>query len=485
MAKSNISKIPTFGEVAAEDDAILEYFVQTDSVNTITNGIKFLILGRKGSGKTALFRYFNEKQPPGSLSLALNLRGYPWSMHAKRNDPEAATAEQYEASWKYVIVTEFAQMVLSKMTSTSKWTEQAKALQSFFHQNYGGTDVTLEDILRPAALKLSKASFEPTILGCKLFSINLERNDNQAGLSRELNALSDTIFEAASYISKREGLDKILLHFDELDQGMVDYDEQRQLMLIGLILACRSINQASTRSNVKLKTIVYLRSDMWERLTFSDKNKITMTNKSEIKWDESSLRKLIDLRIQKYIPNATWVDICDDELMRGRQPKITHIVGRTFDRPRDVISFMNNMLEVSTGRRAQPNEVQVFTNKDVVAARTDYSNYLKAELDDEINPHWEDWTQALLVISGLGKLSFTKSSFTSAYNTTKLAQKLPSEEAIKLLYEFSVVGTYKVSSGYGGSGWSFRYKDTGSKWDENADQFKLHLGLKEYANVNE
>ena len=69
MAKSDVSNIPTFGEVAAEDDAILEYFVQTDSVNTVANGIKFLILGRKGSGKTALFRYFNERQPSGSLSL--------------------------------------------------------------------------------------------------------------------------------------------------------------------------------------------------------------------------------------------------------------------------------------------------------------------------------------------------------------------------------------------------------------------------------
>ncbi|WP_413705305.1 P-loop ATPase, Sll1717 family [Pseudomonas sp. Pseusp16] len=485
MAKSDVSNIPTFGEVAAEDDAILEYFVQTDSVDTVVNGIKFLILGRKGSGKTALFRYFNERQPAGSLSLALNLRGYPWAMHARRNDPEAATAEQYEASWKYVIVTEFAQMVLSKMTGTSKWTDQAKSLQSFFQQNYGGINVTLDDILRPVALQLSKASFEPTILGCKLFSISLERDNDQVGLSRELNALSDAIFEAASYVSKREGLEKILLHFDELDQGMVDYDEQRQLMLIGLILACRSVNQMSVRNSVSLKSIVYLRSDMWERLTFSDKNKITMTNKSEIKWGEESLRRLIDLRIQKYIPNATWTEICDDELMRGRQPKLTHIVARTFDRPRDVISFMNNMLEISRERRAQPGELSVFTNKDVVAARTDYSNYLKAELDDEINPHWEEWSQALLVISGLGKLSFTKSAFTAAYNATNLAKMVPSEEAIKVLYEFSVVGTYKVSSGYGGSGWSFRYKDTGSKWDENADSFKLHLGLKEYAGVNE
>ena len=485
MAKSAVSGIPTFGEVAAEDDAILEYFVQTDSVSTVVDGNKFLILGRKGSGKTALFRYFNEKQPQGSLSLALNLRGYPWAMHAKRGDPDAATAEQYEASWKYVIVTEFAQMVLSKVTGTSEWTSEVKSLRAFFQKNYGGTNVTLEDILRPSSLELSKTSFEPTILGCKLLSVSLERTGSQSGLSRELNALSDAIYEAASYVSQREQLDKILIHFDELDQGMVDFNEQRQLMLIGLILACRSINQQSIKSAVNVKSIVYLRTDMWERLSFSDKNKITMTNLAEIKWNEQSLKSFLDLRINKYIPGASWIDICDDDLMRGRQPKLTHIIARTFDRPRDIISFMNTMLEVSTPRRSAAGESQQFTNKDVVAARPDYSNYLKAELDDEIKPHWPSWDEALQVISGLGKLSFTKASFEAAYNVTRLAKNFSSEEAMEILYDFSVIGTYSVQSGYGGSEWVFRYKVRKAKWDENASIFKLHLGLKEHARVNE
>lgn len=485
MAKADISSITTFGEVAAEDDAILEYFVETDSVKTVVDGNKFLILGRKGAGKTALFRYFNERQPVGSLSLALNLRGYPWAMHSRRNDPEAASAEQYEASWKYVIATEFAQLVLSKVSGTSRWTPEVKSLTEFFEVNYGGVYVTLEDILRPSTLKLSKASFEPTILGCKLGSINLERQGDSSGYSRELDALSAAIFEAAAYISKREGLEKVLLHFDELDQGMIEFNESRQLMLIGLILACRSINQGSGRANVNLKAIVYLRSDMWERLSFSDKNKITMTNKSEIMWDEKSLRKLVDLRIQKFIPDAVWTDICDDELMRGRQSKLSHIIARTFDRPRDVISFMNNILDVSRKREAEPGNVLVFTNKDVVSARKGYSSYLKDELDDEIKPHWESWSQALAVVSGLGRLTFTRKTFTAAYNRTQLAKNMSSEDAIKLLYDFSVVGFYRVSSGYGGSGYAFRYSDAGANWDENSEIFKVHLGLKEYAGLTE
>lgn len=481
----DVGLISTFGEVAAEDDnSILDYFVETDSVAQIFEGNKFLILGRKGAGKTALFRYFNERQSSSTVSLPLNLRGYPWSLHAKRADGDSSSAEQYEASWRFLIATEFAQLVISKLTGTSKWTDEAKSLVEFFNVNYGGVNVTLEDVLRPPALQLSKASFEPVILGCRIGSISMERRD-ASGFSRELNALTDLILEAAFYICKREGFSKILLHFDELDQGMVDFDQQRQLLIIGLILACRKINSESDKAGVLLKSIVYLRSDMWDKLIFSDKNKIAKTNKWEIEWDEPALKGLIDLRIQKYIEGASWSSICDDQLMRGRQAKFSHIVSRTFKRPRDVINFLNTTLALAKARVVAPSAERLFINKDIVGSRRDYSASLKLELDDEIKPHWDNWDQALRVISGIGRVVFTKKDFVLAYERTRLAQALSADEALKSLYEFSVIGYYRVSSGYGGSEYVFRYDQKGESWDENAELFKVHLGLKEYAGLTE
>ncbi|HBP5764838.1 P-loop ATPase, Sll1717 family [Pseudomonas aeruginosa] len=480
----DVLDIATFGEVAAEDDnAILDYFVETASVNQVVEGNKFLILGRKGAGKTALFRYFNEAPSSDSVSLALNLRGYPWSLHAKRADGDSASAEQYEASWRFLIATEFAQLVVSRMTSTSKWTEQAKSLIEFFTVNYGGVNVKLDDVLRPRALRLSKASFEPTVLGCKLGSIALERQ-NSAGFSKELNALTDLIFEAAFYIFKRERFNRVLLHFDELDQGMVEFDQQRQLLVIGLILACRKVNSDSEKSGVKLKSIVYLRSDMWDDLIFSDKNKITRTNKWEIDWTNQDLNKLVDLRIRKYIPNGSWGSVCDDKLMRGRQVKFAHIVARTFKRPRDVISFLNSVLERVRERAPVADGDRLITNKDVVASRPYYSRILKSELDDEIKPHWKSWDECLRVISGIGLVSFTKDTFVERYEKTKLVEFYSADEALKFLYEFSVIGYYRVRSGYGGSEYVFKYEE-GAGWDEGAIMYKVHLGLKEFAGLTE
>lgn len=77
-------------------------------------------------------RYFNEKRQNGLVSIALNLRGYPWALHAKRSDSDVDESERYEASWRYLIVVEFAQLVAKRLTGLSKWTDEAKNLIEFF-----------------------------------------------------------------------------------------------------------------------------------------------------------------------------------------------------------------------------------------------------------------------------------------------------------------------------------------------------------------
>ncbi len=75
----DLRNLASFGDVAAEDDAVLDYFLKTEAVKEIRRNEALLALGRKGSGKTALVRYFAAES--GSLaSRSLNLGGYPWNV---------------------------------------------------------------------------------------------------------------------------------------------------------------------------------------------------------------------------------------------------------------------------------------------------------------------------------------------------------------------------------------------------------------------
>jgi hypothetical protein len=177
-----------------------------------------------------------------------------------------------------------------------------------------------------------------------------------------------------------------------------------------------------------------------------------------------------------------WHSVEDEQLMRGSQNKWSHIVSRTFFRPRDVIQFLNHSLSAAI---KMSNDAGWFINEDIQAARTPYSKYLKQELDDEIGPHWEQWTEALQAFSELATVTLSKDDFRAAYNRKKTSKNpYDSDEALEILYGFSVVG-YRRGIGKGGSGWVFQYSDPDAGWDNAASKLKVHLGLKEIAKLRE
>lgn len=484
-AQKGLRDINSFGGVAAEDDAVLKYFLTTDAVNRIYSGEIFLVLGRKGSGKTALVRHFVEgdvDQERRTLSRSLNLGRYPWNVHATRVDKGASVIESYVSSWLYLIAVEFSALVL--VSSNKGLTlPAAKSIDYFLRQNYGRINVQLDEILQPTKLKLSSLSFEPEILGNKLGSISLERTEDETRFGAELNSLSRLLTDSACRLASENGLSDIFLHFDELDRGLSKIDTTNSLMLTGLILAARSFVSLVKSSRVKIRPIIYLRTDIWDDLKFSDKNKINVGWSLLLDWDQASLRKLVDLRISSQLGTGfTWEQVTTSQLMRGSQTKWNHVIARTFHRPRDVISFMNAILEEF--KKREPEHLTI-DNKDIVAARTRYSRYLKQELDDEIGPHWDNWELALQACSAIQTITFDKTQFEEQFNARLGETRMTTvDDALQILFNFSVIG-YERRSGYGGTGWVFRYADPEVGWDSSATRFKVHLGLKEYAKLRE
>lgn len=180
--------------------------------------------------------------------------------------------------------------------------------------------------------------------------------------------------------------------------------------------------------------------------------------------------------------DKVWKDLDDEKLMRGSQTKWSHIVSRTFLRPRDVIQFLNFATELAI--KAIPGS-DFFDNDDIQKAREPYSRYLKQELDDEISPHWECWTDALQACSEIATMTFSKDAFTEAYGRKKSRNnKVDADEALELLYDFSILGYYK-GLGKGGSKWVFQYADPDAGWDNATTRLKVHPGLKEIARLRE
>lgn len=474
---SDLRSIDSFGDIAAEDDAVLDYFLTTSAVDEVLSGKKLLVLGRKGSGKTALVKHFTQSAGKEHGS-PLSLRNYPWGAHAELVDKGASDTEAYVASWRLLIAIRIASLVCE--IGAAVYTDSLNGLKTFLTDNFATINPDTRSIITQGKLKVSGLTIAPQVAGFSLGSINFGTKKDVLGL--ELNSLTNSILKDSTTAIAELGIEKLYLHFDELDQGLDKIDDTKARMLIGLILAAREIGR-SDELRANICPVVYLRTDIWEQISFSDKNKITRSASVVLNWDEKTLLDLVESRIEvKTRSEKRWVDLVDSQKMRGSQPKFLHIVARTFMRPRDIIQFLNEALDKAKKRDAEP---LIFINDDVNNAREGYSSYLKDELDDEIQPHWSLWSDALSACSMTETITFKKEEFVKNYRKTRSKENLlDPEKALETLFRFSVIGYERRISG-GGSGWTFRYLDPSAAWDPGAPRFKVHQGLKEFAKLKE
>lgn len=467
--------IRSIGKNAAEADAVLDYFLTTDAVQKIASNDAFLILGRKGSGKTALVRHFT-KDENNPFAVALNLRGYPWGLHAALGNSQGSEIEKYVASWRYLIAAQAASAVLSVKRSNE--IEEEKRLRTFFKQNYGAPSVDVERVFALEKLKIDKAILDPKIAGNSIGSIEFKSVKPDFG--QQIEAVATEVTRLIHVVMNYRGTARIELHFDELDFGIEKFERQRELMIVGLVLAAQTFSAGIDSSKQIVRPFVYLRHDLWDSFNFSDRNKISRGGALFLNWNSSSLQQMVDVRLTKLVGHQThWNDLIDADRMRGTQQKWDYIVARTLDRPRDVISFINMILESKASNGA-------LTNEEVNNARAEYSTYFKEELDDEIKAHWPEWEDAVAALRDIGYVTFSKQQFVGAYNVVK-SESNPVQDpmdALLKLFEYSVV-TYRRPKGGGGTEWNWRYKNRTATFDPRAENFRVHPGLIEFANLRE
>jgi hypothetical protein len=123
--------------------------------------------------------------------------------------------------------------------------------------------------------------------------------------------------------------------FDDLDRGFDPTNEEYAARTTGLLLASRDVfNWAGAEQpKLRISPTVFIRSDIYETLSFPDKNKITQNLLETLRWTdhtagEDSLKALIDRRIEVITATESddpWSEVFGSRLMRGSQPKFKHI----------------------------------------------------------------------------------------------------------------------------------------------------------------
>lgn len=486
-----IENIDDFGAIDAEnDDRLFEYFIQSDSLERIMNGKRKIIIGRKGSGKTALYKFLS-KDEKDKLTSALLFRDYPWKVHDLYANENVSERESYVNSWEFLIYIELAKLIVKDLDNYSFLQKfKVRKIRKWLKKSWGSSNFDHKETMSP---KTWDFTFSPQLMGNGLGSVS--RKDAPKNLGATLGEVNKKLIALLLPLIKKDK--HYFLLFDELDLSYDPKDSKYLTRIIGLLIAAYNINTYFQENNINAGVYVFLRSDIYEVVDFQDKNKVTDNHTEYLNWnhqDESanlSLKKLVAKRIKQNIQNTNdtfhenWHKIFDSHNIGSNQLKWNFIIERTFLRPRDVIKFLNlSLAEAKKRIKIDPDkEADIIINKDIHNSRKDYSDYLYSELKDEVNAKYKDFDNYMEVLRDMHKTIFNLENYESSFEAcvARLNINDNSNTVLERLYEFSVIGFYKPGGGgYGGSTYCYRYTDPKIKFNPKAIHYKVHPGFKEY-----
>ncbi|HVB55067.1 MAG TPA: hypothetical protein VNE63_01370 [Candidatus Acidoferrales bacterium] len=487
----NPINVDNFGGTDADnDDILLQAFEDHEAYLDIIALRRHMIVGKKGSGKTAIFKKIITTKTPNFFSYGHTFSDYPWHYHEKQARIGIPDFDKYTHSWKYLIFLSAAKIALNQDQSLpfdASTMEKMVRLESFIVDTYGSRDPDLSQVFSPTKHLKLKPYFELdwTILKAGITPEAVPVTDLPT-IVQEVNvAFQDTI------LSCLNPANKYYIAFDQLDLGFDPNMPEYANRLIGLLLASRDINLAARDAGIQLFVVVFLRDDIYDCLHFEDKNKMTENCVSLIEWDtpraKRTLKALMERRFDIVLREGaeeqiSWnVVFNEDREMPGHQTKYEHMRDRTYLRPRDLIKFINCALaryKERAGRDAGADHPNKLDNIDIHNARVEFSEYFLCEIDDEVHKHMPDYEKHLDVLRALGKWQFEHDEFDATYRKQCPEAALSPADVLEKLYDFSFIGFYRAGGrGFGGSEYMFKYRDPRTRFDPTSTRYRIHPGL--------
>lgn len=458
-------------EAKLEDN---KYFYNFEEAQAILNAEKLFIIGRKGSGKSAICEYITNKQEHDLFSKKLSFKNFPFNeLYSLENKASYTEPNQYITLWKYLIYSTVCQLMVTNENIDSNIRNELEKIYPSDSKKSLSRTINI----------WTSAEFGANVLG-NGGTLKLERDvkTNHTTWIERVNILEDIIL---NYNDDS----KYFIVFDELDEDFREIKEENSHiaytnLLTSLFKAAQDV--ISVFNNEKnIYPVVFLRDDIYSLIKDSDKNK-WRDYKLEIEWNKDKLKKLLAYRISKDIPNndeilpfeIAWNTIFSEQLIKtgNKQSKKINSYGfisnSTQLRPRDYVRFLQVCAEETSKR---PNKFLISASTTKYADR-EFSNYLRDEIVDEIYPILPEIDMILQIITNIRKPIFSVDEFRIMYLEYLESGTLKEKNidyVLNTLFNFSIIGNQhkkQVDVIY------FKYLQTNMNFNKN-EKIVLHRGL--------
>jgi hypothetical protein len=345
------------GDVAAENEiqALRSYFVATAQFNDAKRGNARLVVGRKGSGKTAIFYAVRDAFAGRRSHLVLDLKpeGHQFTKLREAVLSQLSLGMQEHtltAFWYYILLAEIA----LKITDTEySWAHRdsfrmtlfEKVVTAYRQHAVAETGDFSERLLLQVG-RLADRYREGDLLHNPLVSSNAL---TELLFHGDIRALEDAV---TPYLEQKE---EVWVLVDNLDKGWPTRGAKHEdvLVLRTLLDATRKIQRQLTRRKLQIRCLVFLRNDIYEQVLDDtpDRGKDTGII---VDWDDPEVFKEI---VRRRIETATelsgpfgsvWPAVFETYV--GTQESFGYILDRTLMRPRDLLGFLHRCIEVAVNR---------------------------------------------------------------------------------------------------------------------------------------
>ena len=469
-----------WGEDEAKNDYSLErYFVEFPGFNNVLKGRKRFIVGRKGTGKTAILQKIRlqSNTDPTIFSVDVSLRDFPLNDFRSLGDRSLQDKSKYVAAWKFILLTELAGMILKD--ESIEQTPYTDALQDFMTRNFpNGISVT--NTIERLRQNENKISLDVSIFSGNIKDSKSAEEVAQIHYNRAVKTLEDIL----------QGIESTSTYYeliDELDEGYNSDNSNLNSVILALLRASDEVYHSFKSSCINFIPITALRSDIFDNLEDNDLNKLddyvlrlNWTTDEDSAW---SLKQIAERRIAATLEKDTspkkgcdyWSQVADNASTEKGLWQYLCIL--TFSRPRDIIKILKYCSEEVTSQK--------LTLTDVQRAEERYSDWFYREFRDEVQSFMPCWKGALNCISeiarGKERVSVLAERLKGNGEVAKWCSDNKKEplDIIKILFNYSVIGCINESGR-----WIFKYKDDYFEYMASYPYYCVHYGFCRKLRIN-
>jgi cold shock CspA family protein len=456
-----------FGYASAEDEStkcpilLVEGFIDNEGfAHELCFGSRFLVLGDKGSGKSALGEHLrlSSQDRHDMFIKTIYLSDFPFVNFTKIINTDDLPASRYPAAWSWLLLLYLIESISNDEGASTALDHEFQRILTCLNR--------LGLIPSPSVKQLVNSSTSTS------FKLNLspffEVTRNTASPKTE-EVIPFFVENLKNLLATCRSASKHLLIIDGLDD-ILTFEPVQYEALGALLLEASRLNSHFFQADCPCKVVLLCRTNLFERLPGPNKNKVRQDSAIYLDWYGGERDPRNTKLVQLANNRAKLSDDRIHEVFDAYFPRLYYgkdiikfFLAYTRHNPRDFLQLL---------KAIQRHEKSVRVWKDAIrAGLADYcENYFLPEIKDTLDGYLDNTTIDLVfhLLATLGKRRFSLAALTNTVESTPRYQAIELNKILDALFECSAIGNVRElanKSEYA----SFKFRNRNSVFNQAND----------------